>query len=243
MRNRTPPPRHSSQRISRSPFLVPSVILLISLVSCVTFVAGNLFPVQQITNIKALIVPSPSKSVVPTQVAKSPEAWNEAQTAGIATPGTHFKIGDSVSVPIVFKNNTKALVSVSLDSITPATPVQFTALEKSVPQLRGMAVYFLKYSITKQAGAPLEGFDIRPLLNAISEEEYVVPGLDISQWKDCEYEPFTANIDVAGTPYVFCLAAATPVQGLMPVGGQFSQVGSPYDVATHGQIIWKNQTQ
>ena len=239
-RNTELAPRHSARRRGNKALAASLGTLLVLLLSGTTYFLGGLYPVNKIIHLNQTSTPTPTKTPTPMPTNSPTDLWNGEGASGLkeTNPGSNVAFGENVSVPIDTGANGKSLVEITLKEISTATPEESKALEKSVPQLRGMEIYFSRYTISKLAGAPLGGFDIRPLLSAVTAEGYIVTSLDIANWNKCSYLPLPASIDDAGSSYSFCLASAAPIQGLIPVSGQFAQSGSPYDLAAHGQITW-----
>lgn len=233
-------PRHSVQRRGNKALAVTYGTLFFLILSVTSYVLGGMYPVNTIFHLNQTSTPTPTKTLTPTPTNSPTDLWNGEGASGLkeTTPGSNVPFGESVSVPIDTGANGKSLAEITLKEISIATPEESKALEKSVPQLRGMAIYFSRYTISKLGGSPLAGFDIRPLLSAVTAEGFIVTSLDIANWNKCSYQPLPTSIDDAGSSYSFCLASAAPIQGLIPVSGQFAQSGSPYDLAAHGQITW-----
>lgn len=184
--------------------------------------------------------PTPTPTVTPISIPSG--AWATAtQTAmpvSVSQPGSTVKFGDSAQIQIALGDGQLSLISVSADAPLLASDADQTILLKSVPQLDGMSVYYLRVYISKVTGDPLAGADLTTLFEAVTQQRQPLQRLLLSDWRKCSGTMLPSDIDTIGTTATLCFAAAAPTEGLVPAGIQFSQSGGPYEAAQGTSIAW-----
>lgn len=169
---------------------------------------------------------SPTPTPLPT------DAWPDTDTAlpiDVTQPGTVVAVGDPAIVQLAGADGARTLVELTVTTIEPAPDKDQRTLREAAPLLTGQTVYYARLSGRWVAGDPLNSTAVGGLFTMLDTAGTRIPSLTLLDWRACESPSTPVDFNSAPEPTDWCIAAASPTAGLVPVGVRFSQPGGPYD--------------
>lgn len=175
------------------------------------------------------VTPSPSPTPLPTA------EWPDADTAvefEVTQPGAVVALGEPARLLLASASGDRAVVEVTTLTVEPAPTKDQRALRDAAPALTGQTVYYARLSARWLDGDAVNSASVADLFTLISADGTAIPSLTLLDWRPCESPATPGDFDTETEPTSWCVAAASPTDGLVPVGLRFSQPGGPYDSPT-----------
>lgn len=174
-------------------------------------------------------------------VALDGELWfDEADTlpSTATPPGSTLTLGQAANILVSSAENTRAVVSVAVESIAPLSAEQTELLRSLQPALAGQTLYRIDILVTPPSDDDLVGLRIGDGITPITAEGERMMRVPVEGWNACGNVAIpAAPADNPQAPRALCVVGAAP-EGSMVVGAQFAQPGGPYSVTIDGQVTW-----
>lgn len=185
---------------------------------------------------------TPSPTATPTPTPLPTGAWLDSTTSlplDVTQPGTLLGLGDAAIVQVASAGDARTLVEITAVTVDAAPAKDQRTLRTTAPVLTGQTVYYARVAARWVAGDPLDSTAVGEVFALIDSGGVAIPSLTLLDWEPCAPPTTTANFSTATEPTEWCIAAASPVDGLVPVGVRFSQAGGPYESAeAEASVRW-----
>jgi len=180
---------------------------------------------------------APATDETQTATPKAP-ASTDAKGTDYAKPGSTFTIGEAQNVQYQNTNDAMAVLSVKVKDIGVASDVQYQAVLKEVPEIKGQQLYLAHIDLKKVAGAAVAYDDATTDFQAITKSGLKTQVINLIGYDFCPSTSFPKSFDTSGETISTCIAASAPKGGNVPEGVMFAQYGSQYDSYSGKPVAW-----